>query len=536
MTFKKNLFSIFLWAFCAFAVCVFHIRTMLELLVSSSVVDTYLQIGIVCLSFILAAGIFFLCRKLFCIYPVQTDTAQSSRIMWEVFLAFLLLGAGLFLRIYFIGNGGEEAAYYETARVTGEAVAPIAHGAQYLYVLLLRGLFIFAGNHFSAGIILQIGLQMAAAAVWYFAVRRLWGPVAALILLAGIMLSPESIKESLFYSPKMLFLLLYGIVLLMAGRILRRQRYIKPLKWYSFVQTFLLGACIGFLSYLDVTGLTLFIPVVFICFIRIKENEENAESLFSGNAGSNAGRIAGQLLIVAAGCFLTAFLLFYGDAVYSATTPDRVFGAWCTLFSPKGLVGLPGSFLAETMMEKWLMTGVSFLLLLGIFAFFVRPKEENQILPFLMLFGVGFLHAGGFAAKGMNCNYILLLLVLVLTGAGIQAMFTKSEPAPAAELPKKKRTVKEPVQKMQKPEASQKPETAPKPETAQKPKIAPKPEASPKPETPPEPVPEKKVKYIENPLPLPKKHVKKKMGYRQDVLPEQFDYDLKVSDEDDFDI
>lgn len=505
MTFKKNLFSIFLWAFCAFAVCVFHIRTMLELLVSSSVVDTYLQIGIVCLSFILTAGIFFLCRKLFCIYPVQTDTAQSSRIMWEVFLAFLLLGAGLFLRVYFIGNGGEEAAYYETARVTGEAVAPIAHGAQYLYVLLLRGLFIFAGNHFSAGIILQIGLQMAAAAVWYFAVRRLWGPVAALILLAGIMLSPESIKESLFYSPKMLFLLLYGLVLLMAGCFLRRQRYIKPLKWYSFVQTFLLGACIGFLSYLDVTGLTLFIPVVFICFIRIKKNEENAENAESFYRG-NAGRIAGQLLIVAAGCFLTAFLLFYGDAVYSATTPDRVFGAWCTLFSPKGLVGLPGSFLAETMMEKWLMTGVSFLLLLGIFAFFVRPKEENQILPFLMLFGVGFLHAGGFAAKGMNCNYILLLLVLVLTGAGIQAMFTKSEPAPVAELPKKKRTVKEPAQKMQKPE------------------------------TPPEPVPEKKVKYIENPLPLPKKHVKKKMGYRQDVLPEQFDYDLKVSDEDDFDI
>lgn len=529
MTFKKNWFSIFLWAFCAFAVCVFHVRMMLSLLDGTPVTDTYVQIGIVCFSFVLAAGVFFLCRRLFATCPVQTaGTAQSSKRMWEVFLAVLLLSTGLFLRIYFIGNGGEEAAYYETARVTGEAVIPIAHGAQYFYVLLLRGLFIFTGNHFSAGVMLQIGLQMAAAVVWYFAVRRLFGAVASLILLTGVMLFPESIKESLFYSPKMLFLLLYGIVLLMLGRFLLRQCYGKPFKWYSFVQTFLMGSCIGFLAYLDVMGLTLLIPAVFICFVRINEKEEGAEV----QGGRNAGRLAVQLFLTAAGALLTAFLLFYGNAVLSRTTLAKVFAVWCTLFSPKGFKGLPESFLAETMMEKWLMTGVSFLLLLGIPAFFVRRKEENQILPFLMLLGAGLIRAGGFAAKGMDCNYILLLLVLVLTGVGIQAMITKRESVPAAELPEKETLSAEllPAAEPQNPAAQEKTQPKKKGGAEEPVKKMPEPEAA------PEPIREKKIHYIENPLPLPKKHVKKTMGYRQDVSTELLDYDLEVSDLDDFDI
>lgn len=43
-------------------------------------------------------------------------------------------------------------------------------------------------------------------------------------------------------------------------------------------------------------------------------------------------------------------------------------------------------------------------------------------------------------------------------------------------------------------------------------------------------------RYIENPLPLPKKHVAREMDYQYDVADKDMKYDLFVSDNDDFDI
>ena len=45
-----------------------------------------------------------------------------------------------------------------------------------------------------------------------------------------------------------------------------------------------------------------------------------------------------------------------------------------------------------------------------------------------------------------------------------------------------------------------------------------------------------KIRLIDNPLPLPKKHVKKTMDYGIDVAEEQMKYDRDVRDDDDFDL
>lgn len=45
-----------------------------------------------------------------------------------------------------------------------------------------------------------------------------------------------------------------------------------------------------------------------------------------------------------------------------------------------------------------------------------------------------------------------------------------------------------------------------------------------------------KVRLIENPLPLPRKHVKKAMDYKIDVSEEQMKYDREVPENDDFDL
>ena len=44
------------------------------------------------------------------------------------------------------------------------------------------------------------------------------------------------------------------------------------------------------------------------------------------------------------------------------------------------------------------------------------------------------------------------------------------------------------------------------------------------------------IKFIENPLPLPKKHIKKTMDYRFEPEPEFMKYDIEVKESDDFDL
>ena len=47
---------------------------------------------------------------------------------------------------------------------------------------------------------------------------------------------------------------------------------------------------------------------------------------------------------------------------------------------------------------------------------------------------------------------------------------------------------------------------------------------------------EKKIEYIENPLPVPKKHIRKTMDYAFVPEASQMKYDIAVSDNDDFDL
>ena len=47
---------------------------------------------------------------------------------------------------------------------------------------------------------------------------------------------------------------------------------------------------------------------------------------------------------------------------------------------------------------------------------------------------------------------------------------------------------------------------------------------------------EEEIQFIPNPLPLPKKHIKKNMTYEIELLEQDLDYDIKVSDHDDFDL
>lgn len=506
MTFEKKWFSYFLWACYAAFACVGFVVVLIGALRTTPLSNPYGQIGIVCLSFILAAGVFLVIRRI--IYVTQRKKAsEMAGIIREIFFAVLILSAGILIRVHFCGSGSQEAAYFETARVSGESIAPIAYGAQYFYILLLRGIFWIVGNHFTAGIIVQIIFQMAASVLWYFAIRRLAGSVAGLFFLAAVMFFPVSIRESLLYSPRMLYFFLCGIVLLMAGRFLERQTKIDRLRWYSWLQMFVLGIGIGCLVYLDAVGLLFFIPILFLTAVKEKKH------------------CALQLLTVFLGCALAFCFLIIMDTVQSGATMSGIVTAWCTTFSPKGTEQYTWSMLQELMaqktkMELWILTGAAFLILLGVPAFFVR-KAETQTLAAAFTIGAGIFFLMRFGVENRNFDFLFFASFAVLLGTGMQALFAKPEEEDVADsnietMPNQKSD--DAVAAMAEiPETDNGTADSGAKEDVNTPQ-------------------EKVVHYIDNPLPLPKKHVKKTMGYQKEVLPEQMHYDIDVPDTDDFDL
>lgn len=557
MTFRKNIFSYLLWALFSASVCIYHIAIVTLFLEQTPLRDDYARMGVIGVTIILAVGIFALLRRLVKNREQEAEKQGVSHLIWEAALAVLFIGAGIFIRAFMAGEGTQEAAFFETASVTGQPVIPIAHGAQYLYVLVLRGLFIIVGNSFTAGIILQIILQALTAVVWYLGIRRLSGPVASLLFMAGIMLLPGSVQEGITYSPRILYMFLYGLIFLMAGRFLRRQKTGAPMKWYSWVQTVALGIGIGVLTYLDVSGLTLLLPILFL--YGVKEDEEASKGV------KRFLMLSLQVITVIFVFFLTVILIMFFDGMQNNADIIQVFNTWCTLFSYKGTGRLPALLYPNTILGTYSMPVISFLLLFGIPAFFVHEKRESQMLYFFFLLGAAVILVGNFHTSGMTAGYLTFTLVLAMMGAGVHTALQQSIKEPALETAGAEgkdaqktadETVKEKksenvgnIEKLEKTDKkndkAEKKKAAKEEAEAKKAAKAEKKAAKEKPGkgnaaaiavSQPAAQANKKGNYIENPLPLPKKHETKVLDYPYFVATDKLRYDIKVVSDDDFDI
>lgn len=500
MTFEKKWYSYLLWACYAVFACLGFLAVLYGVLQKSPLTNPYGQTGIACLSFILTAGIFLCIRKLVAVKGKAAKKKGLAGILVEALLVVLILSAGILLRMHFFGSGVDEARYFETAKVTGEGIKPEAYGAGYFYSLLLRGVFLVVGNHFAAGIILQIVLQTAAAILWFFAVRRLTGPVAGVCFLAVVMLFPFNIRESLIYSPRMLLFFLCGLVLLLIGRLFKRQEREK-VGLSGWLLALFSGICTGGLAYLDVMGLLFLLPVLFLTAIKGRKH-----ALL-------------QLFAVFTGTAATMAALFFIDALQSGKAFLRIAAVWGKLSAPAGMItfgrrSIQGMLMEETGMELLMLTGVFFLLMLGIPAFFALKRVESQALWIMLSMGFGTFYLFRFGGVQSKYNFFGLAVLAALAGACVQAVIRRADAPvsnePITDAPVADESAVAPVE-----DASV--ATAPV-------AVAAMAQATEKP------------RFIENPLPLPKKHVKKTLGYQVEVTDEKMHYDIEVPDTDDFDV
>lgn len=490
MSWKKNAISYIMWFFY-----VLLIEAVMLLL--ADVVCEWLDVSIywgVFLAVLYAAVtgvIVFVSRSIYSRFALK-ENKKLQGVVFEAVLAVGLFALGLWFRVQNLDDVSQSAAYFEVAQVSyGQTIPQVVHGAVYIYLQALRSVLLFVGNHFIAGIWLQIVLQLLAVIVLYFVMKKLTGTVGALITLAICMCGSFMVQQALVLSPEMLYFLI--TVLVLAVSVLGCEK-----KLYPAYLTFC-GVLAGMLTYLDVMGAFLLVYLLAQVFCVREE---------SAGAGRKAFAFCCGILGFALG-FLGCI---QGDAWLSGKKFVGVLGAWGQLYMPESF-SLPVSVgEADSTWQLFVLVG---LMVVGIFSFWLDKRQESLVVSVPVLLGIALMCCFGMFTEDMPGYTFLYLTFAVVAGASVNRIFVPAVPVFTAEEDESNDALTNISEENSVDEQVETEEAVALEEEV----VSDKP----------------KVQFIENPLPLPKRHEKKTIDYAVELTEETEDFDISVSEEDDFD-
>ncbi len=484
MTYRKTWFDYVLWAVYA-GLCV-----ALLAFVGNHMYAFYVGVSLAKL------GTFLLFPVLFCIYPAIRLSAQAIRkrhcfsahfsAMAEALMVSVSFVFGTILRVkegFLMADIYETAQdfplgdYYEMAVVrAGEGSISLAHGMSDLFVRCLRVVFSFLGNSAAAALLFQVCIQVIAMFFAYLAVRKAAGRFASCTVLLLMAFSDAFINKIDVIDPECLLIALFlaGLYLVIS--------YVKASLAGRDVcgglpGIFLLGAVLGLLCYLEVGC------VILLLFLA---------GLFTGKSGADVKRKRkiGSLLMVIAGI---------GAGFLGAVAEDAALSG---VIFYQGLMGWIRTWLYPGMGARMfgvIGTEYPFFVLLFLLASFVvfefirEGREQNFSLWFLPCILVTPVFLMDFSVVGFGG--VALFFWTVMAGLGLKGAVLGGQAL----------LVKEKIEEIN---GSASEPAAP---------------------------PQEKPRFIENPLPLPKKHVKREMDYDYQIPEEDMHYDVDVAEKDDFD-
>lgn len=514
MTYRKTWFDYVLWAVYA-GLCIILLAFVGNRLYAFHVGEPLIWLGN-----------FILFPVLLCLYTAVCLSSRTIRgkrhfsshfsAMTEalvisvsfVFGTILRIREGLLMAsIYNLGSAIEPGDYYELAMVRiGGWGTIFAHGIGDLFVRCLRVVLSFLGNSVEAAMLFQVFLQVISMVFAYLAVRKAAGWLASCTMLLFMAFSGSFIRKIDVIDPECLLIALFlaGLYLMisfvkasLAGREI----------FGSWPGTFLLGAFLGLLCYLEGGCAILFLFLA---------------GLFTGRPGTAAGkkrRIAGLLIVLAGGC-----AGFCGSIAEDAATSGVVFYQglmwWLETY-----MDLSGAKMLGVIGTDYLFFVPLFLLASFVAFEFIRGGREQDFslwfLPCILVTSVFFID---FSVAGFGG--VALFFWSVMAGLGLKSAVRGIQAAPVREKIRESESVSasEPVAAV--PVVSAAVPAAPVSETVSIGSVS---------EEVSENVQQEKPRFIENPLPLPKKHVPRKMDYDYKVSEEDMHYDVEIEEGDDFD-
>ena len=519
MNCKKNVISVILWFLSAIMAGTGAAMVVMPQFASS---DNSRWIGLVITSVWLAVTglVAFLLTRI--LQNKKADKGEENRQalpIVEAVCVVLLLAAGIALRVQEIRlldlDAAVENVWFTATMVTSDTQIPlVVHGAVYSYLQLLHGMLVFLGNKVIVALGLQVVLQILGCLFGYFAVRKLTGTVAAVISLGFGMLAPLFFAVTAL-GPETFYLMLWMIGLCFAATALdsfQRKGAQKGIR--SILGFFVSGVVTGVLMYLDISGVLLLLPLLAVFTVETIEETRFVHRIWAALLAGFGG---------AAGFFISIAL----DACASGKLMGNVLTAWSQLFVPGKFSWMIDVYTAPatntSLVNAQVWVGLLCTLqILGVFGFWFQKRRERQSIWMLLCIGAGLLLLCGMMTEEIQGIGVLLVSAVTLAGAGLQSVIpyaTLTEGTTEELLiseegkTEKKRKSRLQIQDLETEEFSEEKSRS----EAEKPEE------------------ETQIRYIENPLPLPKKHVPKVLDYKLDAE-DTGDFDYPVADDDDFDL
>lgn len=478
MTYRKNWFDYVLWAVYA-GLCVMLLAFTGYHIYVSYVGKPLARLGAF-LVFPVLICLYLACRLVGQEVHKKHSLSDHGAAMLEALVVSVSFVFGLIVRISRVLYAVHQAVageFYERALVrAGQETAPLAHGMSELYVRCLRVVFSFLGNGPASAMLFQVLLQVASMALGYCLVRRAAGRLPACVSLLFLAFSGVYLEKISVIDPECLYLALYLLGLYLTFFLIKSQ-----LRGGSgagrFIGAVCLGILLGGMVYLEVWSATVFLFLA---------------GLFTGKCQASGTRkscmaVFFVTLLSGAAGFLGAVAL---DSALFGNSFVRCLSGWISLYGQIGFQGrLFGMVRGNCLQWVILFLGAAFL----VFEFIRGEREQDYTLWFLPCILVTLLLLFGYGVAG--CESIAMFLWSVLAGLGLKnCLFGGQAEAVRARIEEINEAAREHVA-----------------------------------------LKEEKPRFIENPLPLPKKHVKREMDYDYTVAEADMHYQVEIAEGDDFD-
>lgn len=437
------------------------------------------------------------------------------------FLLVLVLGLGLragrlhsFINIWDMKDhlrparaldivSAQSMEYFNKAVVTEQSnISPTDYGLNDLYVVLLSAVLSFLGNKVTSAVYLQIFLQITSLVLVYAVTRKLARRLPSCVAVAYLACSLCCLDMLTVFSPEWLYFVLYMFGMLAASGFVKRYCADDIQKPLAICGSVIIGALIGVLAYLDLTGFSLLVVMIIAAVGKKNESEDTAYYNFS------KGMNAAVILCSCVSCVAVWHGIMYAAAYargsrFMADITDRL---WMCYRYNDSFTNIQPYFL-DVYLIGLLIAAASFLL----FEFFRSGKEQNYM-PWIILCLV--VAPTPLAMSGEHGFVVFSLYIwAVLAGLGLQnCLFGGRAKVMQAVIEEINTAAERAEQSANVVQTTETQESGVMDNQTSKPR------------------------FIENPLPLPKKHVAKEMDYQYDVAEKDMKYDLFVSDDDDFDI
>ena len=295
MNLKKSVFSYIIWAVFAVLCCLGIVLTLNAAGITEMFGWSYGAItGAACGYLVLTVAVFFALRMICTeIGEHISDQEQLERIASIVLPAAVLIGIVIYLVLYMLYHIPltlEDDSFYRQAVVSaGTSVPFTVHGASFLYPHLLHVMFLIFGNTPFAGVVLQIILFFVCLLFLYIGMQAFAGAIPAAVSMVALGFLPVSMQFVFSLTPEFFYLVFYLSGFCLTGTLFRKFKERDSASAGLYLLAFCSGLYIGFLVYLDLYSISLFLfSAVFYSLDSQKIKRAlgiNLTVLFGGGAG-----------------------------------------------------------------------------------------------------------------------------------------------------------------------------------------------------------------------------------------------------------